>query len=280
MPRMKLLPRLLLLLWCLSSLVPPAGAADPVKSTTYYNLHYGSWLEVAEALTPYLDAAFTSPRDVLGYANNGYGKIDVYFYSEPTSTTTGYTIRGENAIYINLRQGSSLNRSYLTDYGSTVAHETAHVFFFHQTNLQDRYEVGSVGASCYTWLTESLSYYVGDVVYPYGSQYSKAQLGSLLSVYSLNGAYRSTWYDTGRRYKYGYPSALDMVQLESIGQFLADLGGWRAIQGALSYLAQDGNFDSAYQKAFGLASGQFSVASGATTNTLYSEYLHYYLGHY
>lgn len=268
---------LILLTLCTALAVP---AADSVKSTTYYNLHYSNWESVANALTPYLDAAFTTSRDVLGYSNSGYGKIDVYFYSNPRSGTAGYTTPGENALYLNLYYGSSTSDAYLRDYGSTVAHETSHVFFFHQTSIQNRYSWDSAGGSAWTWITESLSYYVGDVVYPYGSQYGKAALGSLLSYYSKDGSLRYSWQDSGGRYKVGAANALDLVQLETIGQFLAERGGWGSIQGMLRNLAAGNDFDTAFKKSFGLETGMASTASGSGVNTLYSEYIKYYLGHY
>lgn len=260
--------------------VAVTAAADAVKTTDYYNIHYGSWQGVAEAITPYLSAAFTTPRDVLGYDNGGYGKIEVYFYSDPKSGTAGYTYPGENAIHINLMYGESTKDSYLRDYGQTVAHETGHVFFFHQTKLQNRYAWGSSGASAYTWISESLSYYIGDVVYPFGPQYSKAQLGSMFNSYSRNGSVRASWLDSGRNYKVGTPSGLDLVQLDTIGKYLADTGGWGAIQSTLRNLAAGDDFDAAFRKAFGKETGMTGTASGAGVNTLYSDYINYYLGHY
>ncbi|MBI4798774.1 MAG: hypothetical protein HY794_08590 [Desulfarculus sp.] len=260
--------------------VKAALAADPVKTTDYFNIHYGSWQGVAEAITPYLNAAFTTPRDVLGYDNGGYGKIEVYFYSDSKSGTAGYTYPGENAIHINLIYGDSTKDSYLRDYGSTVAHETGHVLFFHETKLQNRYGWGSSGAAAYTWISESLSYYIGDVVYPHGPQYSKAQLGSMVNSYSSNGSKRSSWLTSGNNYMQGSASSLDLVQLKTIGKYLADSGGWGAIQSTLRNLAAGNDYDTAFRKAFGKETGMTSTASGADVNTLYSGYINYYLGHY
>lgn len=274
------LPRLLLIIILSGLLWVPAWAADAVKSTDYFNIHYGSWQGVADALSPYLNAAFTTSRDVLGYDNGGNGKIDVYFYSDPKSGTAGYTYAGENAIHINLLYGDSTKDSYLRSYGSTIAHETGHVLFFHETKLENRYAWGTTGSAAYTWITESLSYYIGDVVYPYGSQYSKAQLGSLVNSYSRGGTLRNTWINSGANYMFNFPSSLDLVQLKSIGLYLAESGGWGAIQAALSNLAAGNDFDTAFRKAFGKDTGMLSVASGADVNTLYSGYINYYLGHY
>lgn len=276
----RVLPLLILLSILVGLLSAPAWADDPVKSSDYFNIHYGSWQGVADAMTPYLNAAYTSSRDVLGYTNPGYGKIDVYFYSDPKSATAGYTYPGENAIHINLLYGNATNDSYLRSYGSTMAHETGHVLFFHETKEQNRYAWGSTGAAAYTWITESLSYYIGDVVYPYGSQYSKNQLGSMFNTYSRNGTLRNTWLNSGGNYMLNAASSLDLVQIKTIGEYLADTGGWGAIQAMLSNLAAGNDFDTAFHKAFGKDTGMFSTASGADVNTLYSGYINYYLGHY
>jgi hypothetical protein len=274
------LPLVVLLSLLVGLLLSPAWAADSVKSTDYFNIHYGSWQGVAESVSPYLDAAFTTSRDVLGYDNAGYGKIDVYFYSDPKSGTAGYTYAGENTIHINLLYGDSTKDSYLRGYGSTIAHETGHVLFFHETKVQNRYAWGTNGAAAYTWITEALSYYIGDVVYPHGSQYSKAQLGSMVNTYSRNGSQRNTWLNSGGNYMQGVSSSLDLVQLKTIGQYLESAGGWGAIQAALSNLAAGNDYDTAFRKAFGKDTGMSSTASGADVNTLYSGYINYYLGHY
>lgn len=271
--RMVSLPLLLL------ALLTSAALAGE-KTTTYYTLHYDSWSEVADALTPYLDAAFTTSKNVLGYDNSGFGKIDIYFYSDPGSATLGYTTAGQNSFHLNLTHGTSLRDSYLSEYGQTIAHETAHVFFFHQTKLNEKYAWSSDGAATYTWLTEALSYYVGGVAYPYGSQYSKATLASTFKYYSRNGAERASWLDTGRDYKNGSASALELVQLETIGYFISETYSWSGIASLLSTLAANGNYESAFKTIFGKESGQSGTSSGADVNTLYSDYIHFYLGHY
>lgn len=264
-------------LLCLAILLPVwTSNAALVKSTTYYNVYYDQWQGVADALSGYLDSAFTSARDVLGYDNGSYGKIDIYFYSDTKSNTLGYTPYGSNNFYINLTHGSSTNASYLSDYGSTIAHETAHVLFFHKTKVN----MTSADGPSYTWLTEALSYYVGDVVYPQGDRLSKSTLGSYLSNYSSNGAKKASWWTSGSNYQNGSYSALDLVQLECIGLYLAETGGWAGIQNVLNYLSQGNSVDSAFQKAFGKSTGQSGTDAGSTVNTLYSGYIYYYLGHY
>lgn len=257
-----------------------ALADSGVLSTTYYNIHYDQWQSVASSLTQYLDAAFTTPRDVLGYSNGSYGKIDLYFYSDPKSSVLGYTTPGSNSIYINLTHGSATNDSYLRDYGEDVAHETGHVLFFHDTGVNNRNSLGSSEGSSYTWFTEALSYYIGEVAYPYGPQMSKSSLGSLLSSSSSNGSKKASWWSSGDDYKNGSYTSLDLAQLETIGYFLASRGGNSNIQSALSYLSKGDTVESALKKAYGEDTGQSGTSSGADVKTLYSDYLNYYLGHY
>ena len=271
----RLVPLPLLLLVLLAG-----GALAGEKTTTHYTLHYDAWSGVAEALTPFLDAAFDASRDVLGYDNADYGKIDIYFYSDPKSATLGYTYAGQNSFYLNLIHGSSTRESYLAEYGQTVAHETAHVLFFHQTKLHEKHAWASDGGSTWTWLTEALSYYVGGVVYPYGSQYGKATLASTLNYYSRNGSQRVSWLDTGHDYKYGLASALELVQLETIGYYLAETYTWNGIHTLLNTLAAKGDYEAAFKSIFGKESGQKGTDSGEGVNTLYSDYLYFYLGHY
>ncbi len=265
-------------LLCFAALAIPVAAlaASSVKSTTYYNIYYDQWQGVADAMGTYLDAAFTTARDVLGYDNGSNGKIEIHFYSDPGSSTLGYTIPGSNSFYLNLTHGSSTSDSYLRDYGATAAHETSHVLFFHET----RVNMSSGDAAAYTWLTEAISYYVGDVVYSYGDKLSKSALGSYLSSYSSNGSKKVSWWTSGDNYKNGSYSALDLVQLESIGLYLDSLKGWSGIQSVLTYLSQGNSVDSAFQKVYGKETGQKDTSTGSTVNTLYSGYIYYYLGHY
>ncbi|MFH1059976.1 MAG: hypothetical protein V1797_15030 [Pseudomonadota bacterium] len=269
---------LLILLCLLAALAVLPAWAGGVKSTDYFNLHYESWSGVAEALEPYLNSAFSSGRDVLGYDNTGYGKIDIYFYSDSKSSVQGYTYAGENAFYLNISHGSSLRESYLSEYGQAVAHETAHVLFFHKTKLNERFGWNTDGGSTWTWLTEALSYYVGGVVYPMGSQYDRAYLSSMLNYYSKDGSQRTSWLETGKDYKYGTVTDLELVQLETIGYFLSETYTWGGLHNLLNSLATSTNFENTFKSVFGRESGQNSTNSG--NGTLYSEYLKFYLGHY
>lgn len=270
--------KLVALIWLLASLAAVPAWAGAVKSTDYFNLHYESWSGVADALTPYLNAAFTSGRDVLGYDNAGYGKIDVYFYSDPKSATLGYTYAGENSLHLNISHGSSLRDTYLSEYGQTVAHETAHVLFFHKTKLNERFAWNTDGGSTWTWLTEALSYYVGGVVYPNGSQYNRANLSALFSYYSKNGSQKVSWLDTGKDYKYGNVSDLGLVQLETIGFYLSETYTWGGLHNLLNGLATTTNFESTFKSVFGRESGQGGTDTG--NGSLYAEYTKFYLGHY
>ena len=257
-------------------LSPALVWAGSSKSTTYYNVYYSQWQNVADAMSGYLDAAFTTARDVLGYDNSAYGKIDIYFFSDPNSSVTGFTVPGSNACYINISHGLSTDDSYLRSYGAAAAHETGHVLFFHETKLS----MSSADASSYTWLTEALSYYIGDVAYPYGQKKSKDTLGAYLSYYSGNGSTKASWWSVGDSYRQGSVTSLGLAELQSIGLYLNDHGGWNAIHNLLNYLAQGYNVDGAFQMAYGKQTGQYGTTAGSGVNTIYSDYLYYYLGHY
>ncbi|MFH1035893.1 MAG: hypothetical protein V1806_15410 [Pseudomonadota bacterium] len=263
-------------------LVPAlAGTAQANTQTTgHYNLDYGPWQGVAKALTPYLDAAFTTPQGVLGYDNQGHGNIDVIFYSDPNSATLGYMTAGQNALHLNIVGDQSTAAGYLSQYGSVVAHETAHILYYNKTGLAGRYNLNSGAMKADSWVTEAIAYYVGEVAYPRGARQGRASLGSLLAHYSNNGATRSSWYDSGSRYRDGNPSSLDIVQMEATGYFLANFGGGGGLARLTDALAGNGDFEAALQSAYGRPSGQYGTASGAKENTLYSEYIKYYYGSY
>lgn len=273
--------RLLALLWLLALTLALAGPAPAgVKSTTYYTLDYGRWGGVAEALAPYLEAAFTTPQALLGYANQGHGKIEVIFYSDPGGDTLGYMYPGENTLYLNLYGGQSTSARYLGDYGSTVAHETTHILYYHKTGLAERYDLDSQAMQSDIWVAEGMAFYVGDVAYPQGPRESKASLGAQLARYSGNGSRRVSWYDSGLRYENGSASGLDYAQLDALGLFLATYGDGRGYALLTDYLSRSGDHEAALRYAFGKPSGQYGTAAGAGVNTLYCDYIQYYFGGY
>jgi hypothetical protein len=276
----KLCRRLTLLHLLAAMLLWPLMAQAGVKSTSYYNLDYGRWSGVAEALAPYLDAAFTTPSNLLSYNNQGHGKIDIHCYSDPRDDTLGYMNPGENSLYLNFYGGNSTSASYLSDYGDTVAHETAHVLYYNKTGLADRYDLYSQAMLSDIWVAETMAFYVGSVAYPQGPRESKSSLGAQLYRYSKGGSQRSSWYDSGLRYDGGSASSLDYVQLQAAGLFLATYGDGKGYARLSDYLARYANYEAALQYAFGKPSGQYGTASGASVNTLYSEYIKYYFGSY
>ncbi|MBI4800394.1 MAG: hypothetical protein HY794_17020 [Desulfarculus sp.] len=144
----------LALLWLLALALALAGPAlAAVKSTTHYTLDYGRWGGVAEALAPYLEAAFTTPQALLGYGNQGHGKIEVIFYSEPDGGTLGYMYPGENALYLNLHGGQSIAAHQPRYYGSTVAHETTHILYYHKPGLAERHDLYSEAMLSDIWVS-------------------------------------------------------------------------------------------------------------------------------
>lgn len=264
---------LLLLIWPLT-----LTAAD-YKSTTYYNIYYDQWGSIADALTSYLDAAFTTPANLLGYNNPGYGKINVYLYSDPKSSTEGYMYHGENNLYLNVGTADTSD-SAVRAYASTVSHETTHILFDHETNIYSAYASNTYGYSYMTYLTEALAYYVGDSLYPSGDQWGQSTIGAALSYYSHSGAVKRSWWQTGYDYKNDNVDALDWYQLHAIGYFLANGEGTGKVSALMSDLAQTKNFDTAYSMVYGKTSGQTSTATGSNVNSLYNDYYYYYFGHY
>lgn len=251
-----------------------------VLSTSHYDLHYGSWSSVATALTNYLDSAYSTASGILGYDNGGNGKIDIYFYSEPDSSTSGYTYIGDNALYLNIRGGADTSSDWLSDYGATVSHETSHVLFEHKTGMGSVYSPSQVGFYAVTWLTESIAFYTSEVAYTYGARYSKSTLGYNLMLVSGDGANRTSWWGTGYNYQTGWYTSLDLIQLYSIGAFLIADGGGSSLARLTSSMAASKDFEGAFMDTYGMYTGQFSTDSGDKVGTLYSEYLNYYLGHY
>lgn len=279
----KKLCRLLAHCWLLAlavALALPGQVWAGVRSTTHYTLDYGRWAGVAEALVPYLDAAFTTPQALLGYGNQGHGKIEINFYSDRDDEVLGYMNPGENALYLNIYGGQSTSARYLRDYGSTVAHETTHVLYYNQTGLAQRYDLYSQAMLCDIWISEAMAFYVGDVAYPQGPQENKSSLGAQLDRYSGHGARRTSWYESGLRYDEGSASSLDYVQLDAAGLFLATYGDGQGFARLSDYLSRSGDHEAALQYAFGKPSGQYGTAVGAEVNTLYSDYHRYYFGGY
>lgn len=271
MPARKRLAWILACLLCLFLLAAgPAALAGGVKSTTYYNLHYESWESMANAMLPYLDAAFTTARDVLGYDNQGYAKIDVYFTYDAKAWADGYYYWGQNALYLNLARHNTVNEANAKALDSLVAHETSHLLFYHKT--------GYTSAS--SWYDEALAYYVGNVAYPYGPQFGKSEIGASLSYYSRAGGTKAGWFETGLRYFQGTATSLDWWQLNAIGYYLNSAGTWQGIQQTLTYLASGKDLEWSLTAAYGKSSGQFGTITGAGANTLYSDYYYYYFGRY
>ena len=267
------------LVLCVMLVVSSVGSAvassSSYMSTTYYKIYYGSYSSVATALanSVYLNAAYTAASGVIGYSTSN--KINIYFYSSPSSSTLGYTYAGQETIYINLYKGSSTSSSVLAAYGSTIAHETGHVLFFDYTKLQNSYTYNV------TWLTEALSYYIGDVAYAYGSKYSKSTISSYLNYYSSSGKTKQSWYTTGKNYYNGSVGGMEWYQLHAIGYFLENYGsGSTSVKNLLTYLHNGTDFETAFSKAYGLSTGDTSTTTSSSTNTLYSKYYYYWYGKY
>jgi hypothetical protein len=211
-----------------------ASTKYDLYSTQYYNIWYNSadsaGIEYAKGIEPYLGKAYNAALSVIG---NDYrypsqqGKLNIKLYQSDDSSY-GYMspARDSSGTYVNL------NTYYLKDYpyaawGSTVAHETAHIMFFNYTKA-DRWNSALLNYS--TFLTEALSWYAGDCVYGWADHktstpYSAAYIRSQVKHYSALYGKEFSWYDTGKAYADVSSDGdlqLAIWNLRAIGSFLTD----------------------------------------------------------
>lgn len=185
-----------------------------VYSTTYYNLNYqdSTQLSWASSLSYYLNDAFSAAKTVIGY-DSRVGPMNIYFYNKQDGAA-GYMYGGLQNIY--------LNRYYFSSYaswGSVVAHETAHVLFYNYTGAA---YWNSNMLYYTTFLTEALSWYTGNVVYKYGTQYSESVVKANLKYYASRTGTVQSWYGSGYYYRNdgGLKTSQAIWELMAIGYYL------------------------------------------------------------
>lgn len=232
---------------------------------------YSNYFSTALMLEPYLDSGYTAARSVLGRETKYY--VNLWMTHDSSKSALGWYRPGLgwHSIFLNFASLRSLSEC-----GQTVSHETNHLLLDNTTNLYNRFGLSS------SWLFEALAYYTGNSVYKYGYKINYTRNRDLLKSYSNNGARKASWYESGARYFLSRSTDLDYVQLNTIGMFLASSQkGISAVRDTVTQLVNGANVDTAFARSYGgLTSGQYSIASGAGVNTLYSRYLKYYLGHY
>jgi len=192
--------------------------------TTYYDINYYSSTQYkwAKGLAPYLSRAFWAAKTTIGY-DARIGKINIYFsYSNPSAL--GWMYSGFQRIYL-----SRANFTSYYDWGSVLAHETAHVLFYNYTKAH----LWNGSLLYYrTFLTESLSWYAGDYVYKYNrysrsSAYNQIRANLQYYYYAQEEDTRKhlSWYDSGYYYRNGTGDNTNLWyqniwQLKAIGWYL------------------------------------------------------------
>lgn len=189
-------------------------AHSAIYTSNYYNLNYNNSTELswAKSLATYLPEAYRAAQTVIGY-DSRMGQMNIYFYNKADGAA-GYMYGGLQNIY--------LNRYYFSDYakwGSVVAHESAHILFYNYTNA-NRWNSNMLYYT--TFLTESLSWYAGSVVYKYGTKYSEATVKANLQYYANQTGTVQSWYGSGYYYRNngGLKTTQAIWQLMAIGYYL------------------------------------------------------------
>jgi len=245
---------------CLSIATPASSAWW--TGNRYYSIYYQQAYEYTyiTRLQPYLNDAFLSAYRVLG--NRGWIRpIGIRFYTS-TSWEDGYAPDGANTVYLNLY---NLYSKATTAGASILSHETSHVLFGNHTKAAFwASRDGSAGRNyLYSFLTESLAYYTGDVVFPYGKRYSLATMRANLNYYARLTGRILSWTDTARIYgnSQNYSAALFQQawwQFHAQGYYLAYKSGYWTNPQLVSLLDNLKTYAS-YSNAY-LQSPYYSVA--------------------
>jgi hypothetical protein len=132
-------------------------------------------------------------------------KLDVYLYNNPKDLGSGYF--GPTQIYVNLAYFPVLDLTThkwandVLSWGNVLAHEASHVIYY-----------ANGGSQATNWLTESLAYYIGDSLWPWGKgDYDKGGWAPLYSASDIKTNYKDavnafgsggllTWSDCGKIY--------------------------------------------------------------------------------
>jgi hypothetical protein len=266
----------------LGAMVAQAGMFRPkVYQTTYYSIIYrnATELEWAKALSTYLEESYGAAKKVIGY-DARRGKLNINFYNRKDGSG-GFMYGGLQNIW--------LNRYYFSNYeswGSVVAHETAHVFFYNYTKA---FAWNWKLANYTTFLTESLSWYAGSVVYKYGEMYSEATVKANLQYYYGKTNTILSWYDAGYYYRKasGDKTTQAKWQLLSMGYFLTGGATGEAaanvktllttLRTSFRYLmnwkSSINAFENSFKKAYGYsANSRWQLGKYDDTNYLYGQF--------
>jgi hypothetical protein len=256
-------------------LVLSIGVAGSFNADSYYlikgvyrfNYNGAYQLKMAKDISNYAAYSYSAAYASVGGRTGYKGLIDVIFeYLGPDEAPAG-TQRGKTKIYLNLSYSHNFNNYNMgACWGSVLAHETSHVYFYQYTGAATW--SSSTDIFYYrTFLTESLAFYAGNMVYPYGRDHlSKAEAKALLkSEFAKNKAFVS-FYTSGNAYINGHwwIGKQALYQLPCQGYFLANQYG----RGALTKLMD-------YMKLYSMYSGKYIRSSNWKTSRYYFEYAFY-----
>jgi hypothetical protein len=253
-----------LLIAALAAFMGLAGAfsADSAYYTAgQYRFNYTTTaqLNMAKDIGKYASYCKAAALLSVGGRQGYTGPIDVYMEYNSGSWIGSYTW-GSTAIKLNVKY----NYLYTTGakWGSVLAHETSHLFFY-------RY----IGAATWnantnilyyrTFLTESLAWYAGDVAYAYGPRYSAATIKANLKYYTKQqlGSSFVTFYGTGYYYRNGGYFNTITWQLRAQGYFFVhQLGAYSRLTTLMDTL-----------RIYSMYSGKYIRSSTYTTARSYFE---------
>jgi len=268
-----------------------------VLETRFYKIHYyPRFADVAVKLEEkgWLDSAFIAANNVIGYKSfrddsRVHRKIPIKLLQDDKVGALAVTIGETNRRFLLEVDPSRSDEAALKEYGSAVAHETAHVLL-HRRLPRDK--VPRPEQPNYDYLNEALAFYAGFYEYAHAKfhanrlAYEKKIRKGLKELGTLDKLWwkrKQSWVTTGQKYfrKYkeveegGYSNAF---RLEAIGLYLCGIHTGHSRHGRIHRLI--GRFaagiplDEAYLQLFGKRSGQSDTRTDV--NTLYADYYRFW----
>jgi hypothetical protein len=227
--------------------------------STYNDTNYKLAKSIAFYTGEARRAALVSVAGRAGYS----GYIDVEFYYQK-SNTLGYTYGGTK-LYLN-RYWNYTGAKW----GSVLAHETSHIYFFQYTGARTWTAYSGSARMLYysDFITESLAFYAGDVIYRYGDKYSISTVKAQLKYQYNKNRYTVSFYGTGYYYRNGgtyFNQA--WWQLHAQGYYFAN-GAITSYYSRLSNLMY-------YFRYYSQWSGYYLRSSNFSTAQSYFEYAFY-----
>jgi hypothetical protein len=273
-----------LLIATLAACVGMAGAlnADSAYYTAgQYRFNYTtqSQLNLAKEIGKYASYCKAAALLSVGGRQGYTGLIDVnMFYS--TGNWAGQYTWGSTKIDLNVKYSYKYTTG--AKWGSVLAHETSHLFFYKYIGA-DTWNSNTNILYYRTFLTESLAWYAGEVAYAYGPRYSAATIKANLKYYTKQalGSNFLTFYGTGYYYRNGGYSNVVQWQLRAQGYFFVhQQGGYVKLTRLMDTLKIYSMYSDKYirsstyttsrsyfEKAFQVAFGKLANAGGIYDST-------------